>query len=64
MAQRERDPQRLALLIDEMNSLLDQHEKKQNEKLAVIEIENPSAGSSFDPDNVLKLDVNTWQYDA
>ena len=57
MAQQERDPQKLAFLIDQMNSLLDQYEK-----MAVND--SPSTGASTDSDNLLKLDVHTWQYDA
>jgi hypothetical protein len=57
MAQQERDPQRLAFLIDQMNSLLEQHAK-------MAENENPSTSACKDPDNPIKLDVHTWQYDA
>jgi hypothetical protein len=56
MAQQEKDPQRLALIIDQMNSLLEQHQE-------IFENENPST-RAWDPDNPLKLDVQTWQYDA
>ena len=57
MAQQERDPQKLAFLIDQMNSLLDQYEK-------MAANDNPSTDASTDSDNLLKLDVHTWQYDA
>jgi hypothetical protein len=57
MAQQERDPQRLSLLIEQMNSLLDQHERMATD-------ENPSTSVSLDPENLLKLDVQTRQYDA
>jgi hypothetical protein len=57
MAQQERDPQRLAFLLDQMNSLLAQHEK-----MAVDE--NPSTSAWSDPDDPIKLDVHTGQYDA
>jgi hypothetical protein len=61
-AQKERDPQRLALLIDELNSLLERHEKMQEEKLAADE--NSSASVSMDSDKFLNLDIKAWQYDA
>jgi hypothetical protein len=57
MAQQERDPQKLAYLIDQMNSLLAQHEK-------MGENDDPSTSPWKDPDNLVKLDVHTWQYDA
>jgi hypothetical protein len=57
MAQQERDPQRLASLIDQMNSLLDRHEK-------MAENENLSTSATIDSDNLIKLEVRTWQFDA
>jgi hypothetical protein len=54
MAQQERDPQKLAFLIDQMNSLLDQYEK-------MAANDNPSTSPWKDPDNLVKLDVHTWQ---
>jgi hypothetical protein len=57
IAQQERDPQRLASFIDQMNSLLDRHEKME-------ENENLSTSATIDPDNLIKLEVRTWQFDA
>jgi hypothetical protein len=57
MAQQERDPQRLAFIIDQMNALLDRQEK-------MAANENPSTGVSTAPDNSLKVDLHTWQFDA
>ena len=57
MAQQERDPQRLAYIIDQMNSLLAQYEKMAGN-------ENLSTGASTEPDHLLKLDLHTWQFDA
>jgi hypothetical protein len=57
MAQQERDPQRLASLIDQMNSLLDRHEK-------MTENENQPTSATIDPDNLIELEVRIWQFDA
>ena len=57
IAQQERNPQRLASLIDQMNSLLDRHEK-------MAENENLSTSATIDSDNLIKLEVRTWQFDA
>jgi len=54
MAQRERDPQRLASIIDQMNRLLDQHER-----MAAGEEQQPISRSSPP-----RLDVQTWQSQA
>ena len=54
MAQRERDPQRLASIIDQMNRLLDQHERMAaGDELQTISRSSPP-----------KLDVQTWQSEA
>jgi hypothetical protein len=56
MAQRERDPQVLASLIDKMNSLLDQHAR-----IAAAETEHP-APSRSGSDPAVRLEVQTWQF--
>ncbi len=54
MAQRERDPQRLASIIDQMNRLLDQNERMAaGDELQTISRRSPP-----------KLDVQTWQNQA
>jgi hypothetical protein len=55
MAQRERDPQVLASLIDKMNSLLDQHSR-----IAAAEIQHP-APCKRGSDPAGRLEVQTWQ---
>jgi hypothetical protein len=55
MAQRERDPQVLASLIDKMNSLLDQHAR-----MAAAEAQHPiSSRRGADP--AVRVEVQTWQ---
>ena len=62
IAQQERDPQRLASFIDQMNSLLDRHETmEENENLSTSATIDPA---TIDPDNLIKLEVRTWQFDA
>jgi hypothetical protein len=59
MAQREKDPQKLASIIDQMNRLLDQHERMAADK-------NSSACISRNPisRNPIKVDVESWQFEA
>lgn len=59
MAQRENDPQKLASIIDQMNQLLDEHERMAADK-------SSSAGMSRNriSDNPIKLDVELWQTEA
>jgi hypothetical protein len=59
MAQRESDPQKLASIIDQMNRLLDHHERMAADK-------NTSAGMSRNriSDNPIKHDVESWQFEA
>ena len=59
MAQRENDPQKLASIIDQMNQLLDEHERMAADR-------SSSAGMSRNrvSDNPIKLDVELWQFEA
>ena len=59
MAQRERDPQKLAFMIEEMNRLLDRHERM----AATQNAEEPRSltGTS---DGVISLEVQPWQIGA
>ena len=58
MAQRENDPQKLASIIDQMNRLLDEHERMAADR-------SSSAGMSRNRiDNPIKLDVELWQFEA
>ena len=59
MAQRENDPQKLASIIDQMNQLLDEHER-------MAAVRSSSAGMSRNriSDNPIKLDVELWQFEA
>ncbi len=55
MAQRERDPKKLACIIDRMNRLLDRHEKM----VANDEAQEPEhSAKTFD--RALGLEVETW----
>ena len=56
-AQQEKDPHRLAFIIDQMNCLLDRHEKMSAHEHTWI-------GVSRGAHNSIKLDVETWQFQA
>jgi hypothetical protein len=59
MAQRERDPQKLAFIIDQMNRLLDRHERM----AATQNAEDPRSLSRIS-DGVISLEVQPWQIGA
>jgi len=59
MAQRERDPQKLAHIIDQMNRLFDRHEK-----MAADGNADEPMSKSRTPDCTLELDVQTWQLET
>jgi hypothetical protein len=55
MAQRERDPQKLASIIDQMNCLLDRHEK-----MTAACDGSDGNGTTGAPDNIIpKIDLQT-----
>ena len=58
MAQRERDPQYLAFMIEEMNRLLDRHER-----MATGNAEEPGSQNRIS-DGAISLEVQPWQIGA
>ena len=59
MAQRENDPQKLASIIDQMNQLLDHHERMAADKTSTAGVSRNRIS-----DDPIKLEVESWQFEA